>query len=186
MSEWYPASGSALEMDGIYIGDADRSEATQLLGDHFHCGRLDADEYGHRLQMTLSARTRGQLRAVFAPLPSPWPSCLHPASQAYPAPQAAFPTTQPVALSMQPAVPTMLVAPVLPLGPSDKSRVAAGLLQIFLPFGVGRFYTGHAGLGVAQLLLVAITCGIAALWPIIDGIVLLAAGGTDSLGRRLR
>src|SRR5215203_5267376 len=37
---------------------------------------------------------------------------------------------------------------------SDKSKMVAGLLQIFLgSFGVGRFYTGHIGLAVAQLLL---------------------------------
>src|SRR3954471_23864211 len=44
---------------------------------------------------------------------------------------------------------------------SDKSKIVAGLLQIFLGyFGVGRFYTGHIGLGVAQLLLGWLTCGI--------------------------
>jgi TM2 domain-containing membrane protein YozV len=69
---------------------------------------------------------------------------------------------------------------------SDKSKLTAGLLQIFLPFGAGRFYTGHAAMAVCQLLLLFFTCGIGVLWPIIDGIVLLLAGGTDSNGRRLR
>jgi TM2 domain-containing membrane protein YozV len=53
------------------------------------------------------------------------------------------------------------------------------------PFGVGRFYTGHIGMGIAQLAVVLFTFGIGALWPWIDGIILLANGGTDSMGRRL-
>ena len=60
------------------------------------------------------------------------------------------------------------------------------MLQIVLPFGVGRFYTGHTGLGVAQLLIVLLTYGVGAIWPIIDGIVLLVGGGTDSYGRQLQ
>ena len=35
---------------------------------------------------------------------------------------------------------------------SDKSKLVAGLLQLFLgSFGVGRFYLGYTGLAVAQL-----------------------------------
>jgi hypothetical protein len=41
-------------------------------------------------------------------------------------------------------------------------------------------------MAVCQLLLLLFTCGIGVLWPIIDGVVLLLAGGTDSNGRRLR
>lgn len=53
-----------------------------------------------------------------------------------------------------------------------KSRALAGLLQIFLPFGVGRFYLGYAGTGVAQFLLIFV-CGIGAIWSFIDGIMIL-------------
>jgi hypothetical protein len=39
---------------------------------------------------------------------------------------------------------------------SDKQKIVAGLLQLFAGgFGAGRFYLGHNGIGVAQLL----TCG---------------------------
>jgi TM2 domain-containing membrane protein YozV len=81
---------------------------------------------------------------------------------------------------------------------SDKSKIAAGLLQIFLgKFGVGRFYTGHTGLAVAQLVtcllgvwvLSWVTCGATIavlLWPIIDGIIILSTESTDALGRPLR
>lgn len=69
---------------------------------------------------------------------------------------------------------------------SDKSKVVAGVLQIVLPFGVGRFYSGHVGLGVAQLLVTLVTCGMGALWPFIDGILLLVGHPTDPQGRPLR
>jgi TM2 domain-containing membrane protein YozV len=53
---------------------------------------------------------------------------------------------------------------------SDKSKVVAGLLNILIPFGVGRFYIGDTGIGVAQLVVAVFTCG---LWSIIDGIIML-------------
>lgn len=56
----------------------------------------------------------------------------------------------------------------------QKSKVAAGLLQIFLGgFGIGRFYLGYTGIGVAQLLVSIFTCGLGAIWPFIDGILIL-------------
>jgi serine/threonine protein kinase len=70
---------------------------------------------------------------------------------------------------------------------SDKSKLTAGLLQIFLGgFGVGRFYTGHAGMAIGQIAVTWLTCGVGALWPLIDGIVILCNGGTDAQGRKLR
>lgn len=81
---------------------------------------------------------------------------------------------------------------------SDKQKLVAGLLQIFLgKFGVGRFYTGHTGLAVGQLVACLIgvwvlswfTCGISIaviLWPLIDGIMLLATDSRDAEGRMLR
>ncbi|MFI9010796.1 DUF1707 domain-containing protein [Actinosynnema sp. NPDC053489] len=65
---------------------------------------------------------------------------------------------------------------------SDKSRIAAGVLQLALPFGIGRFYIGDTAIGIAQLL----TCGGCGIWSLIDGIILLVNGGTDSQGRKLR
>src|SRR6187399_501655 len=44
---------------------------------------------------------------------------------------------------------------------SDKSKMVAGLLQIFLgTFGIGRFYLGYNGIAVAQLAVSLLTCGI--------------------------
>ncbi|WP_440590108.1 TM2 domain-containing protein [Mycolicibacterium hodleri] len=43
---------------------------------------------------------------------------------------------------------------------SDKSKMVAGLLQIFLgTFGIGRFYLGYNGIAVAQLAVSLLTCG---------------------------
>ena len=69
---------------------------------------------------------------------------------------------------------------------SDKSKIVAGLLQILVPLGIGRMYMGQVGLGVAQLVVTLVTCGVGALWPIIDGILILINGGTDEHGRPLR
>ena len=67
---------------------------------------------------------------------------------------------------------------------SDKSKVIAGLLQLFLGFfGAGRFYTGHTMIAVLQLLFGWLTCGI---WPLVDAIMMFAGKVTDSDGRPLR
>lgn len=66
------------------------------------------------------------------------------------------------------------VHPRLGLPYSDKQKIVAGLLQIFLGgFGVGRFYTGHTGIAIAQIAVTWLTCGAGALWPLIDGIIML-------------
>ncbi len=70
---------------------------------------------------------------------------------------------------------------------SDKSKMVAGLLQLFAgAFGIGRFYTGHIGLAIAQIVVVWATCGIGIVWPMIDGIMMLTGRVTDAQGRPLR
>ncbi len=69
---------------------------------------------------------------------------------------------------------------------SDKSKLVAGLLQVLIPIGIGRFYTGHTGLGVAQLLVTLFTCGVGAIWPFVDGIITLVSDPRDATGRPLR
>lgn len=55
---------------------------------------------------------------------------------------------------------------------SDKSRLVAGLLQIFFGgLGVGRFYLGYYGYGIAMILTSLIGIGI--IWGIVDGIMIL-------------
>jgi TM2 domain-containing membrane protein YozV len=67
---------------------------------------------------------------------------------------------------------------------SDKSKIVAGILQLFLgTLGIGRFYVGSVGVGVAQLL----TCGGLGFWSLIDGIMFLTSNDrTDAQGRVLR
>ena len=69
---------------------------------------------------------------------------------------------------------------------SDKSKIVAGLLQVLLPLGIGRMYMGHTGMGVAQLLVTIFTCGVGALWPFVDGILILVNDTKDAQGRMLR
>lgn len=69
---------------------------------------------------------------------------------------------------------------------SDKQKLIAGLLQILIPFGIGRMYAGHVGLGIGQLVVTILTCGIGALWPFIDGIVTLVGDPKDGNGLPLR
>jgi TM2 domain-containing membrane protein YozV len=79
------------------------------------------------------------------------------------------------------------IDPITGMPFSDKSKMVAGLLQIFLgSFGVGRFYTGHIGLGIAQIAVTWLTCGIGAIWPLVDGIMMLMGRVTDVQGRPLR
>ena len=70
---------------------------------------------------------------------------------------------------------------------SDKQKIIAGILQLLLGgFGAGRFYTGHTGMAVAQLLLTFFVCGVGSIWALVDGIMILTGDPTDAQGRPLR
>jgi len=70
---------------------------------------------------------------------------------------------------------------------SDKSKLTAGLLQIFLGgFGIGRFYLGYTTIGILQSAVTWFTCGLGALWPLIDGIMIITGKVPDAEGRTLR
>jgi TM2 domain-containing membrane protein YozV len=73
---------------------------------------------------------------------------------------------------------------------SDKSKVVGGLLQLLGLFGlvgIGRIYLGYTGLGIAQLVVGLITCGIGAVvWGIVDAILILTDKVRDPQGRPLR
>src|ERR1700747_3185209 len=67
---------------------------------------------------------------------------------------------------------------------SDKSKMVAGILGILLgSFGVGRFYLGYTQIGVLQLVVSVVTCGLGGL---IDGIMILRGNVPDAEGRTLR
>ena len=87
---------------------------------------------------------------------------------------------------MQPHAPYG-VDPMTGMPFSDKSKMVAGLLQIFLgSFGAGRFYTGHMGLAIAQIAVTWLACGAGAIWPLVDGIMMLMGKVPDAQGRPLR
>ncbi|SHG64503.1 DUF1707 domain-containing protein [Streptoalloteichus hindustanus] len=155
----------------VRIGTQEREQAINVLGEHLAAGRLEIHEYEERVGRATTARTPSELRLLFGDLPAPHPPALFPHPVVQPPPPMAVPPAG---------------APMAAYGTSEKSKLIAGLLQILLPFGVGRFYTGHTGMAVAQLVVTFVTFGFGALWPFIDGILLLVNGGTDSHGRRLR
>ncbi|MFJ9370285.1 TM2 domain-containing protein [Nocardia sp. NPDC101769] len=70
---------------------------------------------------------------------------------------------------------------------SDKTKMVAGLLGIFLgSFGAGRFYLGYTKIGVAQIAVTWLTCGLGAFWPLIDAVMMLTGKVPDAEGRPLR
>ncbi|MFF0498000.1 TM2 domain-containing protein [Nocardia aobensis] len=70
---------------------------------------------------------------------------------------------------------------------SDKSKLTAGLLQLFVGgLGIGRFYLGYTGIGVAQLLVTLFTCGLGGIWPFIDAIMILTGKVRDPYNRPLQ
>jgi TM2 domain-containing membrane protein YozV len=52
--------------------------------------------------------------------------------------------------------------------------------------GIGRLYMGDIGIGVAQLLVGWLTCGVGLIWSIVDGVLILVDKVPDPQGRRLR
>jgi TM2 domain-containing membrane protein YozV len=59
-------------------------------------------------------------------------------------------------------------------GYTQKSKLVAGLLSIFLGgFGAGRFYLGYIGIGFAQIAATLFTFGVGALWGVVEGIMIL-------------
>jgi len=194
----------------IRIGTAEREQAVKALGEHFAQGRLEPAEFEERMTAAYAARTASELDRLFDDLPSAGQQPAgHPSIAQYPIaqyPTAQYPTGQyptgqyptggyPGVFPPAPYTGGHPVAydPQAPYGRdpvsgfpySDRSKVVAGLLQLFLPIGIGRMYAGHPGIGVAQLLL-TLFFGIGVIWAFIDGIVILAGRPTDGRGRPLR
>lgn len=92
-------------------------------------------------------------------------------------------------MSQQPPMPNPAYA-----YPQPKSKLAAGLLGIFLGgLGIHRFYLGYTTIGIVQLLLTVFlgvfTFGLVGLWGFIEGIMILAGANyfrQDAKGIMLR
>jgi hypothetical protein len=72
----------------IRVGDTERQQALQVLGEHMSAGRIDIDEYGERSAKITTAKTRGDLMALFYDLPDPRPQFATPVAM-YPEPSTA-------------------------------------------------------------------------------------------------
>ncbi len=74
--------------------------------------------------------------------------------------------------------------------PNAKSKVVAGILGILLGgWGVHRFYLGYTNIGIIQIIVTVCTCGIGAIWGLIEGIMILVGSDgfkTDANGVPLR
>ncbi|MCI5918024.1 MAG: NINE protein [Roseburia sp.] len=70
----------------------------------------------------------------------------------------------------------------------QKSKMAAGLLGIFLGgWGIHNFYLGNTTRGIIQIIVTIVTCGIGAIWGLVEGIMILTGAiNTDSKGNPLK
>lgn len=162
----------------LRIGDAEREAAIEKLGEHLASGYIDVDEYTERSGTAAAARTGAELDQLFTDLPGP-----HQQPAPGPAPPPPQAERRP-SLYPHPATNAPHGIDVYGRPMSNRNRWAAAVLQLVLPFGVGRFYTGDIGMAVAQLVLSFL--GIGVFWCMLDGIILLVTGGTDGNGRRLQ
>ncbi|MGX7681921.1 DUF1707 SHOCT-like domain-containing protein [Jatrophihabitans sp. DSM 45814] len=58
-----------LEARSLRIGNAEREQAAEALGEHFSAGRLDPDEFDERVHLVYQAKTASDLEPLFADLP---------------------------------------------------------------------------------------------------------------------
>ena len=124
-----------------------------------------------------------------APTPPPFPGPQYSAQPPMPQPpqySGQPPMPQPPQYSSQPPMPQppqYSSQPPMPQPgygyPQSKSKIAAGLLGIFLGgLGIHRFYLGYTKIGIIQLVLAIVLSvlglGFLALWGLIEGIMILA------------
>ena len=57
----------------------------------------------------------------------------------------------------------------------QKSKLIAGVLGVTLgAFGVHNFYLGKKDIGIIQIVVTVLTCGMGALWGTIEGFMIMA------------
>ena len=70
----------------------------------------------------------------------------------------------------------------------QKSKLTAGLLGIVLGgWGIHRFYLGYTTMGIIQIVVTLVTCGIGSIWGLVEGILILCGKTitTDANGNPL-
>lgn len=89
-----------------------------------------------------------------------------------------------------PPPPGPITAPYAPFDAtvySSRNRWVAGALGVLLgEFGVHRFYLGHIDIGILQIVVTIVTCGIGGLWGFIEGILCFCGAMRDVDGLPLR
>jgi TM2 domain-containing membrane protein YozV len=74
--------------------------------------------------------------------------------------------------------------------PLAKSKVVAGVLGILVGWlGIHRFYLGYTQIGIIQIVVSVVTCGIGGIWGFVEGILILVGHEsfrTDADGRPLK
>ncbi len=121
----------------VRIGDADRNAAVDALGEHMTTGRLDLDEYGTRSALANTARTVGDLHALFTDLPAPHP--VLPGDRA-----VTVPARRPIS-----AAPVTATTAELQAMADDRSRMqklvgaaaaSSGIIALVLFFATGQWW----------------------------------------------
>ncbi|MFD1365203.1 DUF1707 SHOCT-like domain-containing protein [Actinoplanes sichuanensis] len=74
---------SEVKRSNLRIGAPERALARTALEQHLTDGRIDGGEFEQRLLACETARTRSEIRAVFADLPDPRPDLKTPADETY-------------------------------------------------------------------------------------------------------
>lgn len=70
---------------------------------------------------------------------------------------------------------------------SWRNRWVAGALGVLLgTFGIHRFYLGFVGIGIVQIILSLVTCGVGGIWGFIEGILCFCGAMRDVDGLPLR
>lgn len=149
------------------------------------------DGYGNPIGLRNPPQAPGQptYQAPYATPPQTPYQGQYPAPPQYPAPaqHPAPPQYQSPYPAPQPGPYPPVGSPWAPVDPRAKSRLAAGLLGIFLgSLGIHRFYLGYTGVGIVMLLMTLLSFGLLApvtsIWGLVEGILYL----TDKTGRYSR
>lgn len=130
----------------IRVSDTEREDALGKLGEHMASGRLDIDEYGERTAKVATAKTRGDVLALFDDLPDPRPTFGQPTPPAVRAPGVAEPArTRTLAAKIGPVVvPVVGVLAVVGLVFLLKMPFLLFFMFFFLAGGGGR-WRGQGG-----------------------------------------
>lgn len=80
--------------------------------------------------------------------------------------------------------PTWLMDSPAPAGWAPKQKMVSGILGILLgSWGIHSFYLGNSKKGIIQIVATILTCGIAGLWGLVEGIMILIGNvKTDAYG----